>query len=304
MRRSTAASPRTPLPSARPAMVFPEPSGKTLVPIVVQVRTNQLSFQVDQEKGTYTAQAAVVARLKDARGETVLTLSQQYILTGTDKELDAAKEGEILFYRQADLPPGVYGLEAIVFDALAERGSARLSTINVPTVSRSRLAASSLVLVRRAEQVPSGRARAESAVLLRRPAPVPEHGRAVAARHGRGADVLHLVLSRRGRCRRRDGGDPEQRTRSRVDAAGDASRLIRRPRPARRDAAGDEPARGHVRAAPAPAARARTNSCGPRSSRSRGHHRRSGVKETSQDGSEDQESSSLLSCTEFWLLIS
>jgi hypothetical protein len=136
------------------AMVFPEPSGKTLVPIVVQVRTNQLSFEVNKEKGTYTAQAAVVARLKDASGETVLTLSQQYILTGTEKEMDAAKEGEILFYRQADLPAGVYGLEAIVFDALAERGSARLSTVNVPTASRSRLAASSLVLVRRTEQVP------------------------------------------------------------------------------------------------------------------------------------------------------
>jgi VWFA-related protein len=136
------------------AMVFPEPSGKCLVPVVVQVRTNQLSFQVDQAKGTYAAQAAVVTRIKDARGEPVLTLSQQYILTGTDKELDAAKEGEILFYRQADLPAGVYTLEAIVYDALAERGSARLSTITVPTVSSSRLTASSLVLVRRAEQVP------------------------------------------------------------------------------------------------------------------------------------------------------
>jgi len=136
------------------AMVFPEPSGKSLVPVVVQVRTNQLSFEVNQAKGTYAAQAAVVTRIKDARGEPVLTLSQQYILTGTDKELDAAKEGEILFYRQADLPPGVYTLEAIVYDAMAERGSARLSTITVPAVSRGRLAASSLVLVRRAEQVP------------------------------------------------------------------------------------------------------------------------------------------------------
>jgi len=136
------------------AMVFPEPSGKTLVPVVVRVRTNQLSFEVDRAKGTYAAQAAVVARIRDARGEAVLTLSQQYILTGTDKELDAAKEGELLFYRQADLPPGTYGLEAIVYDALAERASARLSTITVPTVSSSRLAASSLVLVRRSEQVP------------------------------------------------------------------------------------------------------------------------------------------------------
>ena len=55
------------------ALVFPEPSGKSLVPIVVQVRTNQLVFDVNQAKGTYTAQAAVVARLKNTSGETVLT---------------------------------------------------------------------------------------------------------------------------------------------------------------------------------------------------------------------------------------
>jgi VWFA-related protein len=136
------------------AMVFPDPSGKVLVPIVVRVQTSQLSFQTDPARGTYAAQAAVVARLKDAAGEPVLTLSQQYILTGTENELDAARQGEILFYRQADLPAGIYTLEAIVYDALAEQGSARLSTISVPAASSNRLAASSLVLIRRTETVP------------------------------------------------------------------------------------------------------------------------------------------------------
>jgi VWFA-related protein len=136
------------------AMVFPTPSGKIVVPVVVHVRTDQLSFQVDQAKGTYAAQAAVVARIKDAQGEPVLTLSQQYILTGLTKELDTAKQGEILFYRQANLTPGSYTLEAIVFDAIAEQGSARLSTITVPKVAVNTLAASSLVLVRKVEQVP------------------------------------------------------------------------------------------------------------------------------------------------------
>lgn len=137
------------------ASVFPEPTGKTLVPVVIRLSSDQLSFEVNEAKGTYSAQAAVVARLKDSRAEPVLTLSQQYVLTGTTKELDAAKMGEILFYRQADLPPGVYTLEAVVYDAIAERASARVSTVTVPSPASNQLAVSSLVLIRRTEQVPA-----------------------------------------------------------------------------------------------------------------------------------------------------
>ena len=138
------------------ALVFPEPTGKTLVPVIVRVATDQLSFDVNKAKGSYSAQAAVVARIKNGRGEPVLTLSQQYILTGLESELDAARRGEILFYRQADLPPGPYTVEAVIFDALAERASARLSTVVVPKAVGGKLTASSLVVVRRTEQVPEG----------------------------------------------------------------------------------------------------------------------------------------------------
>lgn len=141
-------------PIGATAHVFPEPSGKTAVPIVVRVATRELSFESDPARGTYHAQAAVVARIRNTSGVPVLTVSQQYVLTGTDTELEAARKGEILFYRQAELPPGAYTLEAIVYDAVAERGSARLSTIAVPPLESNRLAASSLVLVRRAEPVP------------------------------------------------------------------------------------------------------------------------------------------------------
>ena len=145
----------------------------------------------------------MVARLKDARGETVLTLSQQYILTGADKELDAA-QGR----RDPVLPPGrpaagVYGLEAIVYDALAERGSARLSTINVPTASRSRLAASSLVLVRRTEQVPPAERAPNLPFYYGDLLLYPNTGEPL--RRGTDAELMFYicVLSRRGRCRRR-----------------------------------------------------------------------------------------------------
>jgi hypothetical protein len=144
------------MPNAFPvgaiALVFPSTSANATVPVLVQLRTNNLEFRVDQPRDAYSAQAAVVVRFKDAAGRPVLTLSQQYIFTGTIKELELAKQGEILFYRQPNLPPGAYSVEAVVHDPIAERASARLSTIVVPVVSADRLVASSLVIVRRTEK--------------------------------------------------------------------------------------------------------------------------------------------------------
>ena len=135
--------------------VFPEPKGRATVPVIVQVRTGDLQFDVSQERNTYGAQATVVANIKNAAGQPVHTLSQQYILTGALTDLAVARSGEILFYRQPELEPGVYHLEAIVHDAIGHRASARLSTITVPAVSGARIAASTLVLVRQIERVPA-----------------------------------------------------------------------------------------------------------------------------------------------------
>lgn len=149
---------RTPpnaFPISATGFVFPNPKGPAAVPIVAQVKTRDLHFQVDEKRGTYAAQAAIVARIKDAGGQPVRTLSQQYILTGAAKDVDTARAGEVLFYRQPDLPPGVYTLEVVVHDAIADRASARLSTVTVLPNSGDRNLASTLVVVREIEKVPS-----------------------------------------------------------------------------------------------------------------------------------------------------
>ena len=105
----------TPLPNAFPsqsaAFAFPEPERPGLTPVVVRVTTDKLDFQVDDKKSCTAAQAAVVVRVRDASGQIVEKLSQQYVLTGDAKELDAAKKGEILFYREPELSPGAYQFE-------------------------------------------------------------------------------------------------------------------------------------------------------------------------------------------------
>ena len=69
------------------------------------------------------------------------------------KDLEAAKRGEILFYREPDLAPGIYTMESIVFDIVAQQGSARVATLTVPSPAPAALEMSSLVLVSRIEDL-------------------------------------------------------------------------------------------------------------------------------------------------------
>jgi VWFA-related protein len=148
---------RAPFPNAFPVHAagfsFPDPARPGVTPLLVHVATESFRFNVDRQRSTYSAQAAVVVRIRDGKGQEVQTLSQQYVLTGEAKDLEAAKKGDILFYREADLPPGVYTMESIVFDATARQGSARVATLTVSAAEPSAFAMSSLVLVDRVEEL-------------------------------------------------------------------------------------------------------------------------------------------------------
>jgi VWFA-related protein len=150
---------RTPLPNMFPIHAagfnFPDPLRPGLTPVLVRVDTASLEYSVDDRRSTYSGQAAIIVRIRDGRGSEVQKLSQQYVLSGEAKDLEAARRGEILFYREPDLPAGVYTMETIVFDATAGRGSARVATLTVPPVE-SALGMSSLVVVSRVEHVKDG----------------------------------------------------------------------------------------------------------------------------------------------------
>lgn len=162
---------RTPLPNAFPvnaaAFSFPDPARPGLSPVAVHVSTSSLQFTVDSNRSTYSAQTAVVVRIRDAAGHQVQTLSQEYLLTGDAKDVEAARKGDILFYREPDLPPGVYSVESIVFDAGGNRASARIVTLTVPAATAA-LGMSSLVLVGRTEELSSADAHGGSPLAVGR----------------------------------------------------------------------------------------------------------------------------------------
>ncbi len=155
-----AALDQTPLPNAFPmragGLSFPEAGRPGLTPIVVAVQTDVFSYDLDQNAGIYNAEAVVVVRVRDTRGRIAYKTSQQYLLSGRLEELDAAKAGEILFYRQPELLPGAYSVETMVYDARSKRSSARISTVTVPGPESRHARVSSVVIVRRAETVKPG----------------------------------------------------------------------------------------------------------------------------------------------------
>lgn len=150
---------RTPVPNAFPvratALRFPEADRPGLTPIVVELPTAPLTFAPapDDEK-MYRSDTTVLVRIVNLNGDVVDKMSQRYELRGEMAQVERAKQGEIIFYRQPDLPPGTYRVETIAYDALGKKASVRFTTIERPQFDASQLRLSTLVLTRRGEKVP------------------------------------------------------------------------------------------------------------------------------------------------------
>jgi VWFA-related protein len=140
-------------PFTTTVLSFPESDRPGLSPVLVRVPTDVLTFDQDAAAGRYAGDAAVVVRFRNSAGDLVEKVSQQYHLTGKIAEIEAAKHGEILFYRQPVLAPGVYTVETAVTDTVGGRASAKVSTLEIPKPTEDRLRVSSLLVIKRAERV-------------------------------------------------------------------------------------------------------------------------------------------------------
>ena len=162
---------RKPVPNAIPvragSFLFPERDRPGLVPVVVDLRTAGLTFQPAADGTSYTVDFTVLVRFLDERNQVVRKVSQHYELGGPIGEIQRAKEGDVLFYREPELAPGVYTMETVAYDALASKSSVRLSTVEVPRRNAAALRMSSLVIVKRAEKVPEKERRGENPFLVK-----------------------------------------------------------------------------------------------------------------------------------------
>ena len=81
--------------------------------------------------------------------------SQPYKLTGPAAQAASVKQGDVLFFREPDLPPGQYTVDYVVSDNLSKKAGVGSVPLVVPDVRPGQLTVSSLVIVHRAEKMPA-----------------------------------------------------------------------------------------------------------------------------------------------------
>ncbi len=149
-----------PAPEAFPirttSLVFPDKSATSKVPVLVQVPGRAVKYTPDRaQKDLQSADLAIVVRIRNEYQQEVSRLSQHFELSAATAKLAEAQTGDILFYREAELPPGKYTLEAIAYDTAAATASVKRFPLEVPGPAPSGASLSTLVLIDRIEKVPT-----------------------------------------------------------------------------------------------------------------------------------------------------
>jgi len=135
------------------ALSFPEPERLGLAPILVEAPASAFTYAPDNEKKSYGSNFSILALVRNESGRVVEKFSQHYPLSGPVDRIEAARKGEILFYREANLSPGRYTIEAVAYDAPSGKSSVRKTNLEVPGLDKTKLRLSSLTLLKRADRL-------------------------------------------------------------------------------------------------------------------------------------------------------
>jgi VWFA-related protein len=132
---------------------FPGANRSDLTSFLVEVPAGVVNYSVDNENKLFRSDFSIVVLIKDTSQRVVRKFSNQYLLNGPLTQLEAAKRGEILFYREAELPPGRYTIAVAAYDALTGQASVRSQAVEVQDGDASKVRLSSLAILKRVEQI-------------------------------------------------------------------------------------------------------------------------------------------------------
>jgi VWFA-related protein len=151
---------RSPRPEQFPlraaGLSFPEPTRPGLVPVLVEVPGDVVTYVLDKAdksgKKVHRADFTIVVRIRDEAQHEADRVSQHYVLSAAEADVAKARKGQILFYKESELKAGRYNLEAVAYDANSRKAAVRTATLEVPRLEAQHLQVSSLVLIDRTEQ--------------------------------------------------------------------------------------------------------------------------------------------------------
>lgn len=130
---------------------FPEAGRVGHTAVEVEIPAAAFTFAADNEKKLYNSDFSVVVLIRDQAKQVVDKLSHHYALVGPLNSVGSVKKGKILFYRESNLPPGKYDVDAIAYDALSSKASVNRCSLEIPEADDNNLRLSSVMIIQRAE---------------------------------------------------------------------------------------------------------------------------------------------------------
>jgi VWFA-related protein len=135
------------------ALSYPVAGRNGLTLVLAETPTSALKFVTSSDNKTYSTDFSIVVLVRDESEQIVQKLSQHYSLTGPVENQEAAKTSNILFYREAQLPPGKYRVELIAYDAATRSVNVDNHPLEIPQADETKPRLSSIAVLKRAERL-------------------------------------------------------------------------------------------------------------------------------------------------------
>jgi len=136
------------------ALSYPLPGKGGLTLILAEAELAAFKFSPSSDNKTYGTDFSIVALVRDESDQIVQKLSQHYALNGPIQNLEPAKKGNVLFYKEAQLSPGKYHVQLISHDAAT--GNVNVSTTPLEIYAsgdEAKPRLSSVAVLKRAERL-------------------------------------------------------------------------------------------------------------------------------------------------------
>src|SRR6266566_37647 len=129
---------------------FNDHGSKVEYMVTLEAPLKEMTFALQPDQKTSMIAAALLAILRNSKGEIVEKFSKDVAVQVALDKIDAYKEGNLVQTFRTELSPGTYTLEAALMDRNGKKIGVKKSTVTVPVPSNN-LSMSDVVVVRRTD---------------------------------------------------------------------------------------------------------------------------------------------------------
>jgi VWFA-related protein len=140
----------TPVSLRSTALSYPVSGRNGLTLVLAEAQLGAFKSVAGENK-TYNTDFSIVALVRDESDQIVQKLSQHYALTSQD--LEAAKKGNVLFYRETQLPPGKYRVQVIAYDTATAQANVSSTLLEIVSGDETKPRLSSVAVLKRADRL-------------------------------------------------------------------------------------------------------------------------------------------------------